>query len=176
MKLAGDITGMPRPTAGAKRAFASDVAKTIGERNNRKGMFARLTDKTPQLVSGVYGKTDAMSNMVWEDFRKRGSRLDAEHLAIYDGLFTGLFARSANAEKKFDYAGFAARRAAFYGAEGDFVRLYQKGFRLAGKVKELRDKRQIEAAFTEAGKNLPELTDGDRLFLADLAQVLSEVL
>lgn len=178
MKMAENVAKIPAPSTKDKRDFAADVAKAIGVKNSRKGMLARLADKTPRLVSGVYGKTDALSGMMREDFAKRDSRLDGIHLAVYDGLFTGLFARSADAEKKFDYTGFALRRAALYGAEeeGEFARLYQRGFRLAGKVKDLRDKKALAAILNEAEKNLPELTPEDKTFLNDLAQMLSEVL
>ncbi|MBR5868520.1 MAG: hypothetical protein IKZ21_03680 [Clostridia bacterium] len=178
MKMNDSVTTLPKPTAGDKRAFAADAAKAIGEKNGGKGILARMTDRTPRLISGVYGKTDALSDMVREDFKKRGSVLTGAQLAMYDGIFTGLFARSAGAEKKFDYPGFAARRAGYYGAEevGEFARLYQKGFRMTAKIKELRDPRQIEAIFNEAEKHVPGLTQEDKGFFADLAQMLSEVL
>lgn len=177
MKMAENVAKIPAPSAKDKREFAADAAKAIGAQNSKKGMLARLSDKTPRLISGVYGKVDALSNLMREDFAKRESRLDGEHLAMYDGLFTGLFARSAGVERKFDYPGFAQRRGEYYGAEElEFARLYQRGFRLAGKVKELRDKRQIESIFAEAEKNLPVLSPEDKSFLSDLAEMLSEVL
>ena len=178
MKMNDSVAMLPKPTAGAKRAFAADAAKAIGEKNGGKGILARITDRTPRLISGVYGRTDALSDMVREDFKKRGSVLTGAQLAMYDGIFTGLFARSAGAEKKFDYLGFAARRAGYFGAEdaGEFARLYQKGFRMTAKIRELRNQRQIEGVFAEAEKLFPGMTQEDKRFFADLAQMLSEVL